>query len=433
MNKLFLLTIDKLILAVIGSAAIGVAISYADLYLFHLLLIMLGIFQFIELKNRKYLLSIEVVNSKYIISLIIILLWYSISMFWTPDVILGLKYLFYFFCGIILSIIIVQFSQSTDSLNKLYKMLSIIIIVELIIALFEAFSTFRWPISSFSQWNTLFGKEQLDFLSLDNPLIYSDFRPPTGFHWNTNNLAITMVIALPFFLCHNKLFIKLIGGLSITLITIFSASRAVFLSLILIYCLYLLIIKKQVVTLSLIWTLVISLFWGMNILQDSQNPRINEIANSLEALQLYISGEVDIGGSIQWRRELIDDGISSLINSNGLGVGAGGSTALQEKLGGVAGRFTSMHNFWIEILVEGGIIIGLLGFIWYGKIIIDLFFYSKNNLSSHLTYYSQALLLSMMGFIPAAVAASSTIYFFPMWIMFGMAISVIKINKSIAN
>ena len=35
----------------------------------------------------------------------------------------------------------------------------------------------------------------------------------------------------------------------------------------------------------------------------------------------------------------------------------------------------------------------------------------------------------MISFIPAAIAASSTIYFFPMWIMFGMAIAVISLYK----
>ena len=431
MTKGLLLSIDNLILAVIGAAAIGVGVSYADLYLFHILFFILGVVWIIGLRDKKYLLSIEMVKNKYIIFLLSILLWYSISIVWTPDVILGLKYIFYFFCGIILSIIIVQFSQSADKLNKLYKMLSIIFIIELIIALVESSFSFRWPISSFSRWNTLFGKEQFDSLSLNNPLIYSDFRPPTGFHWNTNNLAITMVILLPFFLCHKKLLIKLLGGLSITLITILSASRAVFLSLILIYCLYLLVIKKQVGTLSLVWFLVIGIFWSMNFLQDSENPRINEIANSLEALQLYLKGDIDIGGSIKWRRELIDNGINSLIDSNGFGVGAGGSTALQERVGGVAGRFTSMHNFWIEILVEGGMIIGFLGLIWYGNIVFDLFLLSKNNISPDLTYFAQALLLSMVGFLPAAIAASSTIYFFPMWIMFGMAISVIQINSNV--
>ena len=34
----------------------------------------------------------------------------------------------------------------------------------------------------------------------------------------------------------------------------------------------------------------------------------------------------------------------------------------------------------------------------------------------------------MLGFIPAALAASSTIYFFPMWIMLGIGIAIINLE-----
>ncbi len=168
----------------------------------------------------------------------------------------------------------------------------------------------------------------------------------------------------------------------------------------------------------------------MNFLKDSENTRINEIANSLQALELYFKGDLDIGGSLEWRRELINDGIDALIKTKGLGVGAGGSTALQEKTGGVAGRFTSMHNFWIEILVEGGIIFAIIGFAWYINLLFNLFKILNNKVNKKLSSLAQALFLAMVGFVPAAISASSTIYFFPMWIMFGMSISVILINKN---
>ena len=176
------------------------------------------------------------------------------------------------------------------------------------------------------------------------------------------------------------------------------------------------------------------MFWGMSQLSESENPRINEIANSIGAITLYLKGDIDVGGSLEWRRELVDNGIDALIASNGLGVGAGGSVAIQEKLGGVAGRFTSMHNFWIELLVEGGVVFFGIILLWYGSIIFNLFKITKSNRNKKLSYYASSLLLSMIGFIPAAIAASSTIYFFPMWIMFGLSISVIYLyRKNLRN
>tara|TARA_B100000676_G_C17681317_1_gene631434 strand:+ start:1 stop:678 length:678 start_codon:yes stop_codon:yes gene_type:complete len=208
-----------------------------------------------------------------------------------------------------------------------------------------------------------------------------------------------------------------------------SASRAVFLGLVLIFCLYLILIKKRVFTLLWIWIATITLFFTINQLRDSENPRINELANSIEALKLYIRGDLDVGGSIEWRRELVDNGIKAFYGSYGLGLGAGGSTANQEKIGPVAGRFTSMHNFWVEILVEGGLFFAVLMFFWYSNLVYRLLIISRSVKNEKLSYYSQSLLLSMLAFIPSAVAASSTIYLFPMWIMFGLSISTINLSR----
>ena len=171
----------------------------------------------------------------------------------------------------------------------------------------------------------------------------------------------------------------------------------------------------------------------MSELSDSENPRVNELANSLDALNLFLSGQFDGGGSIGWRRELMDNGLNAFYNSYGLGIGSGGTVANQETIGPVAGRFTSMHNFWIELLVEGGIFVGIIFSFWMLNIIYKLFILSRTSINDRLKYYSQSLFLSMTAFIPAAIAASSTIYFFPMWIMFGFSISVILLPNKLPN
>nr|MBC8344732.1 O-antigen ligase family protein [Candidatus Neomarinimicrobiota bacterium] len=330
-----------------------------------------------------------------------------------------------------ISMTIIYFSTTEQKLDILFKIIGGVLLVELSIALLESFTNFRLPISPYSSLLPYFGKDPVNFSDFDNLFVYSDFRPPTGFHWNTNNLAIAMIMIMPFFLCSHQITVKVLGSLAITVITIMAASRAVFLGLIVIFCFYLLVVKKKIATLSLIWFVIIGLFWGMNKLSESENPRINEIANSIEALSLYLKGDIDVGGSLEWRRELISNGLDALGKSNGLGVGAGGSVPIQEKLGGVAGRFTSMHNFWVELLVEGGVIFFSLILFWYASITYNLYKISKWKRKPAIQYYASSLLLSMLGFIPAAIAASSTIYFFPMWIMFGLSISVIYIFRKI--
>ena len=88
-----------------------------------------------------------------------------------------------------------------------------------------------------------------------------------------------------------------------------------------------------------------------------------------------------------------------------------------------------MHNFWVEILVEGGIIGASLIATWVSCIIYKIFKISRNTKNNVIKYYTESLFLSLSSFVPAAIAASSTIYMFPMWILFGFSISVINVNN----
>ena len=416
---------DTLIQLMLGSAVIGIGISYGDFYLFHFFLFSLFMVLLVQWKNLNLKLPFTKRFGNYDLLFLVMFVWYAISILWAPDIGYAGKYIFYIFCGISISMTIIYFSKTGKKLNALFKTIGAVLLIDLFFALLESFTSFRLPVSPYSSLLPYFGKEAVNFSAFDNLLVYSDFRPPTGFHWNTNNLAIGMMMALPFFLCSHQIIVKALGTLAILIITVLAASRAVFLGLIIILCLYLVVVKKKIATLSLIWMAILGLFWGMAQLSESQNPRINEIANSIEALSLYLKGDIDVGGSLEWRRELVNNGLAALKESNGLGVGAGGSVPIQEKIGGVAGRFTSMHNFWIELLVEGGIIFFSLIMGWYISITYNLFKISKWRENPEIQYYGSALFLAMIGFVPAAIAASSTIYFFPMWIMFGLSISVI--------
>ena len=429
-RKLRRVNINSIILSLIVSAIIGVAISFSDFYLFHLILSILTIIWIYQVKENKYRLSLDIFSDNHVKAIIVVFLWYLLSLVWAPNLILGLKYIFYIICGIIIILSFISFSNSVENLNTIFKTLSFFIIAQIIIAIFESFTSFRMPISSYSSLAMLFGKDPINFSGFEDVFLYSRFSPPTGFHWNTNDLAICMVISLPFFLCSKKNYIKIIGTLAITAIIVMAASRAVFLGLLLLFPLYLIFVKKHIGTLSIVWIILFIFSLSIQELRESENPRINEVANSVEALTLFLSGEIDVGGSIEWRRELVENGLNAFFSSYGLGLGAGGTVANQEMIGPVAGRFTSMHNFWIELLVEGGIIVGLTFSFWILSIIYKLFIISRTTKSYRLKYYSQSLFLSITAFFPAAIAASSTIYFLPMWIMFGFAISVILLSKN---
>ena len=105
--------------------------------------------------------------------------------------------------------------------------------------------------------------------------------------------------------------------MTISIILGMTASRAVFLGFILLFCVYLILVKKKFFTLILIWFFTSLIFFTISQAKESENPRINELAGSIEALSLYLRGDVDIGGSLEWRRELAKNGIEALKKSYG--------------------------------------------------------------------------------------------------------------------
>ena len=422
-----MIKVDNIFLALIASAVVGVGISYGDFYLFHLLLAIFMFYKSYLFKKNNYKLKIDFLKSYLAQFLVFMFVWYICSFFWASNYLLALKCIFYIFCGVFIALNIIEFSKTISKFDQIFKVLSYLFCFELAISLLESFFDFRLPISSYSNISSYFGKQEPDF-SLESLMLITALSPPTGFHWNTNDLAIAMSLVLPFFLCSKKIHMKIVGITSISIIIGMTASRAVFLGCILAFCVYLVFIKKKIITLILIWILISLSLLTISEAKNSNNPRINELANSIDALSLYLKGDLDVGGSLVWRSELTKNGLKALKESYGIGLGAGGSVANQERIGPVAGRFTSMHNFWIEILVEGGVFFMVMMFFWYSSIIYKLFKISRSTLNPKLVFYSKSLFLCMVSFVPSAVAASSTIYFFPMWIMFGLSISIINLS-----
>jgi teichuronic acid biosynthesis protein TuaE len=92
-------------------------------------------------------------------------------------------------------------------------------------------------------------------------------------------------------------------------------------------------------------------------------------------------------------------------------------------------NITSLHNFWLEILVEGGIIAFLIFIYFYFSTIYKVFVISKKTENETLMYYAKASTLALSIFIIAEISMSSAIYFLPMWLLLGFSLSLSKIYK----
>lgn len=416
---------DSIVKFFLVSSVIGVAISYSKVYLFHGVLIIL-VLSYLYLNKLK--IKIKKIPTKLHYIFYFMFLWYFLSIIWSINKIYALEYLFYIVCGLSIVLTLVYYNDSLNKLREIYKLIGSIFILEIIISLLESFTNFRLPISPYSPYVIYFGRELKYDENLPENIIQVILHTPTGFQWNPNNLAVTFLIIFPFLLLHKNFWVRFFGITSIIIVIVFTGSRGNFIALVFLLTVYSLLKLKRFANLILFGFILI-LFSNnvINYISSSNDTRINEILDSFNALKSYLFEEHYSEDSIGVRKELIKNGLEALKDTYLLGVGGGGSRAVQEAKGGVAGKISSMHNFWIELLVDGGVVFFIIFISWYLYVLWKLFYINIKTKNDELKYYSQATFLSMVSFPIGAISASSVIYLLPMWLMYGFSISVINI------
>ncbi|NTW32285.1 MAG: hypothetical protein HGB12_06630 [Bacteroidetes bacterium] len=424
----------------VASAIIGVGISYSNFYLFHLsLAIYLLLYILLSPLNKFsefYLLSKLPTRVHYIIFFTIS--WYILMLFISENIIYGITYLTFIIIGAITVFVVVQKIKSISDLELLFKMLAIIVVVEIFVSLLESFGLFRWPISRLSDNVIYFGRtNEITGILKESVSAFYVQTMPTGFHWNPNDLAVLLGMIFPFFLFNKNKWFAVLGNIIILWLIIQCGARIVFIScffMLLVSCLF---INRKKIIVPLITTIVI-LFCcsnGFSILHGKY-PKFNEIQSFTYVLvgfnqPIYNEAKEDFKkGSTEVRKELIKFGINESLAHYGIGIGGGNSQYELEKTGGIGDKkIVNLHNFWIELLMEGGIIYLLVFIFWYCIVLWNLFQISRRVEHQKLKYFSKSLFVALCGFVISAIAPSTVIYFLPMYILFGFSISAINVYK----
>jgi teichuronic acid biosynthesis protein TuaE len=249
-------------------------------------------------------------------------------------------------------------------------------------------------------------------------------RRATAFFYNENDLSVFFVIAFPFYLTgllNKSIFYKLVsfaGIIAIIAINYFNDARlSVGANLLQIFFFILLTRKnvgKKVLRLMLLFSpllLGIVVAGGVYILQKGN------ILSEIEASH----------GSAFIRMNLYLDALYATFHSFMLGVGPGNFQYF------VYPQFNTMgivnpHNWWFEILTNYGFIV-LMGYCCFFVFIVKRIYsiYRLDRINDHVAL---GLLLSFIGFIPACLAPSSLFYFWPMWLLYGIALAFINQERT---
>jgi len=424
------------------TAIIGFAISYSKLYLFHLVYVALA---FVLIFKYKSL--IRKLPTKLHYYFIFFFLWYLLSITWSINPSYSVVYLFYVFLGTTISLFTIYYLENIDKVVKVLKAIGIVLTVELIFSLLESFTSFRLPLSPFSEISYIFGREGSLHLFKASE-IQSILITPTGFRGNPNNLANMMILFLPFILFKRmNVYVKSIFVVLIFIVILMTGSRLVLVAFILLFFAYLYTISYR--SLFIGFTLFLALSFAVNkntnrLKTNLYGKRVLEIGSTYQAASNLLFGskvtitdteeeeeekEIEIeSGSV--RRSLMINGWNALIDSKGLGVGGGGSIAVQEKNHGYVGtKIKSMHNFWFELLVDGGIVFFIVFMFWYFYLLYNLRKVFLNSKTYEYVYVSKAAFFALLFFLISAISSSSVIYFIPLWILFGLSIAIINLWK----
>ncbi|MGX4668319.1 O-antigen ligase family protein [Cerasibacillus sp. JNUCC 74] len=233
--------------------------------------------------------------------------------------------------------------------------------------------------------------------------------------FNQNDYSFFLAISLPivFFWIKGKIIYKCIGFFmlgSIFSFVFINGSRLILIIIIFILGLFLIqLFKFRNIGLIIIFVLSISLLALFNM---------EAISATFDKLSTVNSNDY----SVNSRKQLTEDGFRIFKENPLFGVGPGNLENHMPQKG------DKVHNFWLEILVNYGILI-FAGLVIFFANCLYVFKKTSNNLQRIVW----PVFLSTIIFIPASLSSSSVLHFEVLWLFFGLMLSTKSIIKNERN
>lgn len=129
-------------------------------------------------------------------------------------------------------------------------------------------------------------------------------------------------------------------------------------------------------------------------------------------------------GSGGVRSTLLGDGLGLVADTDGLGVGAGNAETHVRSLADFPG-VANLHNWWLEVLVNGGIVGFALYLLFYLTLLRGQVGAARRADDPFVRYLALAGALALIGWILGSIGPSTAIHFAPMWIVFGLSMGAL--------
>lgn len=222
--------------------------------------------------------------------------------------------------------------------------------------------------------------------------------------FNPNNYCFFLVVSLPVVLYWIKLgVVYRLFGIFMFISTFYFAyhngSRLIMLITIVIMCLFLISLakSKKKLLLLLIILISVSVFNYYELILDSLSE-ISTMNNSDNSINV---------------RSSLNESALQIFNTHPFGVGPGKLELYMPRIG------SNVHNFWLETLVNYGIIIFLAIVLFFGFFIFRLFSFRK---SEEFRNIIMPIFWSVIIFIPTSTVPSSIFILNITWFLFGVMI-----------
>uniref|UniRef100_UPI0035ADD441 O-antigen ligase family protein n=1 Tax=Hylemonella sp. TaxID=2066020 RepID=UPI0035ADD441 len=424
---------DRLCWLLCFSAVVGSSVGYSKIWLFHIVFLAYILLRGRSLANDGYKLLTTPVTGDVLKLLLAFGGWYFLSGAWALNGWYWARYMGYLMLGGGLLLAVVCCAPSEDAYSRVLRALKLAFLFALMLGLLEAFTSFRWPTSPYSDHAPVFAREAIDYSRFERDAQAMLRSSPTSLWGNPNAFALAMVMVSPYFMLHSRRWLGLLGLTAISVVVIMTGSRGAMAGYLVGLALCLLWLRYEHVV-ALIFLVLCGIMVAPLVKSSvyAESPRLAQISTLPGDLGRYFAPLEPtaplVGDSIDVRKGVARRGIAAFMETGGRGVGAGGSQAVLEA--GQEGRgVSSMHNFWIEVLVDGGVIAILLVCALFALCGARLRKILIGSGSDFCRDQARILVLSLVIFAVGCVSVSSPIYFLPMWILLGLSVALIEIDR----